>query len=51
MNEFNMNFITWNQVREGLGLDKESGMDKYRYQLTEIYGTNTENTSGSAVAN
>jgi hypothetical protein len=50
MNEFNMNFITWNDVRVGLGLDKVTGFDKYRYQLTEIYGTNTENTSGSAVA-
>jgi len=51
MNEFNMNFITWNDVREGLGLDKVAGMDKYRYELTEIYGTNQINTSGSAVPN
>ena len=51
MNEFNMNFITWNDVRVGLGLDKVEGFDKYRYQLTEIYGTNQINTSGSAVPN
>jgi len=38
-------------VLVGLGLDKFTGFDKYRYELTEIYGTNQENTSGSPVAN
>lgn len=37
--EFNNNIITWNEVRIGLGIDTVSGMDKYKYQLTEIYGT------------
>lgn len=37
--EFNNNIITFNEVRYGLGLERVDGMDKYKYQLTEIYGT------------
>lgn len=49
INEFNANLITWNEVRIGLGIDTVAGMDKYKYQLTEIYGTDNQpiNTSST----
>ena len=52
--EFNNNIITWNEVRIGLGIDTVQGMDKYKYQLTEIYGESippASSTTTGAVPN
>lgn len=45
--EFNNNIITWNEMRKGLFLDTVIGMDKYKYQLTEMYqnGNNIQPTT------
>lgn len=42
--EFNNNIITWNEMRRGLYLDTVVDMDKYKYQLKEMYnnGDNTQ---------
>lgn len=42
LNEFNNNLITWNQVRMALGYDRVDGFDKYKYQLTEVYGNDIQ---------
>jgi hypothetical protein len=53
LNEFNYNLITWNQVRLGLGYDSISGFDKFKYELTEIYGNDfqTPASPSGGVAN
>lgn len=45
--QFNLNAITYNQMLEMIGQSPITGMDKYKYQLPEIYGQDT-NQAGSA---
>lgn len=46
--QFNLNAITYNEMMKLLELPPRSGMDLYKYQLTEIYGQNTNQGGGGA---
>ena len=44
--QFNLNAITYNQMLEMIGQEPRPGMDKYKYELTEIYGQTTNQNGG-----